>query len=69
MTEMPVRFQFHWRWPTLTVYRATNPRPLQIVLNRYPGAVIGCAIQMSSRVFSLVWGRPGETVRDAAARD
>jgi len=48
----------HLRRPKLTVYRAANPRAFKLVLNRYPGSVIGVAAQMWGRVLSLTWGTP-----------
>ena len=44
-----------WRRPKLTVYRAADRRRLSLSLNRYPGGVIGAALQVRYRVWSLTW--------------
>ncbi|HEY9414861.1 MAG TPA: hypothetical protein VIQ30_08905 [Pseudonocardia sp.] len=55
----PERFAFEWRRPRLTVYRAGEPKRFAARLNRYPGVVIGAAVQVAGRVISLTWGAPG----------
>lgn len=57
-TNKPVVFHREWRRPRLTVYRAAEPRRLHAVWNRYDTCTIGAALQISGRVFSLVWARP-----------
>ena len=47
-----------WRRPKLTVYRAADPRHFAVTLNRYPGVVIGVAMQIRLRVWSLTWRTP-----------
>ena len=58
-----VRFRFRWRRPTAIVYRAAERRRFHVLLNRYPGVVIGLAVQVGVRVLSIVWARPGEVRR------
>jgi len=48
----------HPRRPKLTVYRAASPRRFVLGWNRYPGCVIGAALQVRGRVFSLTWATP-----------
>jgi hypothetical protein len=57
---MSTKYAFEWRRPKVTVYRAATRRRLAVHLNRYPGVVIGIALQIGNRVVSLVWGRPGK---------
>lgn len=64
-TPFKYRHTFEWRRPTLTLYRAADRRPIAAMLNRYPGVVIGAAIQVGGRVLSLTWGRPGRVIREA----
>lgn len=44
------RFRFHWA------------RPLAFFWNRYPGVVIGLAVQVGSKVAGVTWGRPGKAI-------
>jgi hypothetical protein len=60
--EANQRFAFEWRRPRLTVYRAADPRRLHLVLNRYPGVVIGLCLQVRHTAFSLTWGAPGRLI-------
>jgi hypothetical protein len=60
--ETRYRYEFHWRQPRLTVYRAATRHHVRTGLNRYPGVVIGAAVQVGWRVVSLTWGRPGKAV-------
>lgn len=62
------RYAFHWRIPGALIYTAATRRRLHVTLNRYPGVVIGIAFQVGSRVLSIVWGRPGRVIQEAAAR-
>lgn len=39
-------------------------RRFRVVLNRYPGAVIGVCAQFGARVFSLTWGAPGRVIKE-----
>lgn len=48
----------HPRRPRLTIYRAANPRRFQAMWNRYPGCIIGAAVQIRGRVLSLTWASP-----------
>lgn len=45
-----------WRWrrPRLTVYRPNDTRP-RVLLNRYPGVVIGIAAVAFKRCLSITW--------------
>ncbi len=53
--------RFRWRWPTALVYRTANRPPL-VVLNRYPGIVIGIGFRVGTRrCLSIVWGRSGKS--------
>ncbi len=56
------RFAFEWRRPKVVTYRAAQRRHFAVALNRYPGIVIGIAIQSGARVVSIVWGRPGRII-------
>jgi hypothetical protein len=56
------RHAFQLRWPKAIVYRAADRRRFHVALNRYPGVVIGVALQVGVRVLSIVWGRPGRTI-------
>jgi hypothetical protein len=56
------RCAFEPRWPKATIYRAAKRRRLSVRLNRYPGVVIGAAIQIGARVFSITWGAPGRII-------
>lgn len=57
--------------PRLTVYRAADHRPT-LMLNRYgdvhgrEGVVIGAALNLRGRVWSLTWAKP--TVRQERVR-
>jgi hypothetical protein len=59
------RHAFKPSWPKLNTYRAAERRRLAFHLNRYPGVVIGAAVQVGARVFSLRWGRPGRVIQTA----
>lgn len=48
----------HLRWPSLLIYRAAVSRRFAILPNRYPSGLIGIAVQVGHRVFSLRWARP-----------
>lgn len=63
-TPSIVRHAFAWRVPKVVVYRAADRRRFGVTLNRYPGVVIGVAVQVGRRVVSLVWGRAGGIVRE-----
>lgn len=58
----PYRYEFHWARPRVTRYRAAIPRRIGFHWNRYPGALIGAAIQFGPWVFGVKWGRPGKAV-------
>lgn len=45
---------FVWRWPRVTVYTPADTRP-RALLNRYPHNVIGAAVVMFGRCWSLTW--------------
>jgi hypothetical protein len=45
---------FHWRWPKITVYVPADKRP-RTLLNRYPHNVIGAAVVLFGRCWSLQW--------------
>lgn len=62
ITNKPDRFAFEWRRPRITTYRAADRRRFRAGLNRYPGVVIGAAVQVGTRVLSLTWGAPGRVV-------
>lgn len=47
-----------WTWPRVNTYPAADAG-WRLVLNRYPGCVIGVAVQLGRRVLGLRWGRPG----------
>jgi len=47
-----------WTWPRVDTYRAADAG-WRLALNRYPGCVIGIAVQFGHRVVGLRWGRPG----------
>lgn len=51
-------YELRWAWPRVNTYRAANWR-WRLALNRYPGCVIGIAMQFGHRVVGLRWGRPG----------
>jgi hypothetical protein len=58
---MFLRFAFEWRWPVIRYVTAADHQGLlNIVLNRYPGIVIGVAVYSGHRGLSLLWGRPGK---------
>lgn len=56
------RHAFEWRRPAAHVYVAAERRRFSVGLNRYPGVVIGAALQIGRRVLSVVWGRPGRII-------
>lgn len=56
------RHTFQWRWPKVVRVRAARPLTA-IVLNRYPGVVIGAAAYVRGRGLSLLWARPGRAVQ------
>lgn len=56
------RHAFQWRRPTAIVYTAATPHRFHVMLNRYPGVVIGIALQIGRRVLSILWGRPGRMI-------
>lgn len=56
------RYAFEWRRPALKLVTAANRQPLRLVLNRYPGVVIGVALYFRHRGLSLLWGRPGRII-------
>lgn len=58
------RVAFEWRRPKVHTYRAADPRPFAVHLNRYPGVVIGIAFQLGRRVLSILWGRPGRVIEN-----
>jgi hypothetical protein len=53
---------FTWRWPALKVVTAADYQPLHVVLNRYPGVIIGATLYWRHCGLSLLWGRPGRIV-------
>lgn len=55
------RHTFCWRLPQAVVVRPAE-RGFRIVLNRYPGIVIGLVVQVGARGLSILWGRPGPVV-------
>jgi hypothetical protein len=60
------RCKFAWRWPKVVVCHAANRPPL-VMLNRYPGIVIGIAIRLrGTRYLSVLWGRPNGIYEVAA---
>lgn len=60
MIDFPHRFAFKWRRPAVrTVTSARDFRWPRVMLNRYPGIVIGVAAYYRHRGLSLLWGRPG----------
>lgn len=59
---LPSRYRLVWARPRVTVYTAADRRPVSFTWNRYPGVVIGFAVQVGTKVASLTWGRPGEAV-------
>ena len=52
------RAELRWMWPRVDTYRAADSS-WRLLLNRYPGCVIGIAAQLGHRVVGLRWGRPG----------
>lgn len=56
------RNAFEWRRPKLVRVTAADRQPLRLVLNRYPGVVIGAALYYRHRGLSLLWGRPGRVI-------
>lgn len=56
------RHEFEWRWPTATIVRPATRRPFRVVLNRYPGVIIGVAVQIGAHALSVLWGRPGRVM-------
>ncbi|MEW2474628.1 hypothetical protein AB0875_12635 [Micromonospora gifhornensis] len=62
-TKYVERCTFQWARPRVTAYRAADPRTFAVRLNRYPGVVIGAAVQIGRRVFGITWGRPGRRIR------
>jgi len=58
------RHTLNWRWPAVMRVRAAAPLT-KVVLNRYPGVVIGVAVYVKGRGLSLLWARPGRTVQVA----
>lgn len=63
------RHAFQWRIPAAVIYKAAERRRIRVALNRYPGVVIGVAVQIGHSVLSILWGRPGriiETTREAS---
>lgn len=60
------RFAFQWRRPVARIYTAAVRRRFAVSLNRYPGVVIGVALQTGQRVLSLVWGRPGRLIEESS---
>jgi len=55
------RFAFEWRLPRIVLVRPAR-RQFSVVLNRYPGVVIGIAVYFGRRGLSLLWGRPGRII-------
>jgi hypothetical protein len=55
------RHNLQWRWPKIVRVRAAAS-VTRVVLNRYPGVVIGAAVYLRGRGLSLLWGRPGKTI-------
>lgn len=53
--------ELRWMWPRVNTYRAADSG-WRLVLNRYPGCIIGVAAQLGHRVVGLRWGRPGRVV-------
>lgn len=62
MTTEKIRHEFHWKRPRFTTYRAADPRPLSVRLNRYPGIVIGISVKVGHRALGLTWGAPGKQI-------
>jgi hypothetical protein len=60
------RMAFQWRWPALRRVTAAERQPLRLVLNRYPGVVIGMALYWRHRGLSLLWGKPGRVIETTA---
>lgn len=58
------RHTLKWRWPKVARVRAADPIT-KVILNRYPGVVIGIAVYVKGRGLSLLWARPGRAVQVA----
>lgn len=54
-----------WNSPVYPELAKTR-RHLHVALNRYPGVVIGIAVQVGHRVLSIVWGRPGRMIKETS---
>lgn len=67
--DVGYRFEFRWARPRLTTYRAAPPKRAALVLNRYPGVVIGVGLVLGSRVLSLTWGKPGKVIHKRGGGD
>jgi hypothetical protein len=59
------RCAFEWRRPVVKLVTAADRQPLRLVLNRYPGVVIGAPVLPPPRL-ALLWGRPGRIIETAA---
>lgn len=57
------RVAFEWRRPALKLVTAADRQPLRLVLNRYPGVVIGASLYWRHRGLALLWGRPGRIIQ------
>jgi hypothetical protein len=57
-----LRFGFQWTRPRAAVIHLAERHRFRIALNRYPGVVIGVAIQVGTRALSILWGRPGKPI-------
>jgi hypothetical protein len=60
------RCAFEWRRPVVKLVTAADRQPLRLVLNRYPGVVIGASLYFRHRGLALLWGRPGRIIETAA---
>lgn len=67
MAERPYKFAFEWRRPTIVYVTAADPH-WGLVLNRYPGVVIGVALYLGRWGLSLLWGRPGRVIYTGQGR-
>lgn len=56
------RHAFAWRRPKLVRVTAADRQPLRLVLNRYPGVVIGASLYYRHRGLALLWGKPGRVI-------
>ncbi len=51
--------RMRWHWPRFYCYRAADRHLFRVMLNAYPGAVIGLAVVIGHTAYCVKWASVG----------